>query len=399
MVNWNHVLAYQTLKTVNIRDWRLGLFHYSLEIGIFAYILYEIITKTLYVAKFPVVNGSIRTQLQLNTSAVASSPIPSFCNETSGGCLFWTEREAVFPEASDNSIFITTRVTITTYPAPTLNCSSSTFPYLSTTPDYSCTPFGSPNASFISRSTYYIPHVEKMTLLIDHTARRNDMVGKLYDTSGKELANYDEKYHEDNRKKRINGDVLAISDILTAANIDLGKVSGAPGAGVNETQRSAGVVVSFLINPYSVSLKYKYFPAQVTNTEYKALQTIYNSNGTVTVLNRHGVYLIFAQSGQIGAFSFMALLTNLVASFALLKVASLVVDFLMTMVLPSKEIYKEAKFQITEDIGKQRVSMEDPPEIREDYLQATQAESKNVQSPTGCRLFTLTFLSSFPFCC
>ncbi|KAJ3201547.1 NADPH-adrenodoxin reductase, partial [Dinochytrium kinnereticum] len=237
-----------------------------------------------------------------------------------------------------------------------------------------------------------------MTLLIDHTARSsidspvalstNGMVGKLYNTKGKEIADFDEKYHSENRVKGINGDIIAVGDILSAAGVDLKALSGAPGARPDENQRSAGVVVSFLINYQNresgfkdlnnVALKYKYYPTagiipetkhavNFANTEYKVQQSVFNQNGTVSVLDRHGIYIVFAQSGQIGQFSFIALLSNLVASIALLKVASLIVDFLMTMVLPEKDLYKEAKTQITEEISKTRASREDPPEIREGY--------------------------------
>ncbi|KAJ3107648.1 cytochrome c oxidase subunit 1 [Phlyctochytrium planicorne] len=380
--NWNSVLAYQTFKTVQIRDWRLGLLHYTLELGIFIYILYEIITKTLYIAKSPVAAGSIRTQLKLDTASLPQVA-PDFCKEVTGGCLFWTERQAQFPEATDGSIFITTRVSFTTYAAPSPACASSSFPLLSTVPDFSCSGTANPGP----KTTYYIPYVENMTLLIDHTARSaidspvalssSNMVGKLYNTNGELVTDFDEAYHSSNKAKGINGDILKIGDILKAAGADLSKLSGAPGAGPNENQRSAGVVISFLINYQNresgftninnLALKYKYYPTAVGNTEYKSQQTIYNSNGTMTLLDRHGIYITFAQSGQIGQFSFIAFLTNLVASIALLKVASLVVDFLMTMVLPEKALYKDAKIQackITEEIGntKFRESLENPSE-------------------------------------
>ncbi|KAJ3096256.1 cytochrome c oxidase subunit 1, partial [Phlyctochytrium bullatum] len=364
------ILAYETVKTVQIRDWRLGLLHYLLEIAIFCYILYEIIVNTRYIAKSPVIGGSVRLQAQLNSTALASATPPSYCTNDPAvnGCLFWNEKEIVYPAGTDFSIFLTTRVTMTTYDPASPDCASGNFSFLSTASDFRCSAF----SKSAVRQSYYIPYVENITLLLDHAARSSldspvilpatSMVGKLYNTAGKEQRNINEAEHAENIKKNINGDILTVGEILRASGADLNALSGAPGAGATETQRRAGIVISFLISYQNressfkdinnVALKYKYYPAAVPRTEYKVEQVINNPNGTVTILNRHGIFLSFDQTGEIGTFSFIALLTNLVAALALLKITSLIVDALMTMVFPQRDVYKEAKFQVTEDLGK-----------------------------------------------
>ncbi|KAJ3097040.1 cytochrome c oxidase subunit 1 [Phlyctochytrium bullatum] len=242
-----------------------------------------------------------------------------------------------------------------------------------------------------------------MTILLDHTARSSiespvavsasSMVGKLYDKNGKEVRNFDENYHNDNTAKGASGDILTVAEILNAAGVDLSVTSQAPGAKPGETVRSAGAIISFLINYQNrqsgfkdinnVALKYKYFPTTVPRAEYKVNQNYFHPNGSVTELNRHGIFITFAQSGQIGEFSFIALLNNLVASLALLKVASIVVDLLMTKVLKERQIYTEAKIQVTEDIARRsedpRPSMDSK---HEDHIMAHRGPSTSANPPT-----------------
>jgi len=59
--------------------------------------------------------------------------------------------------------------------------------------------------------------------------------------------------------------------------------------------------------------------------------------------NRHGIEIKFVQLGNIGKFDFMALCMNLVASIAMLSVASTIVESLMLYVLPEKGDYRKLK--------------------------------------------------------
>jgi hypothetical protein len=76
-------------------------------------------------------------------------------------------------------------------------------------------------------------------------------------------------------------------------------------------------------------------------------ETIFNEDKSVTYLERHGIKLVFAQTGSIGIFSPIALLNNLIAAMALLSLATLTVDTIMLKLLPKKDLYNDAKFQET----------------------------------------------------
>jgi hypothetical protein len=78
-----------------------------------------------------------------------------------------------------------------------------------------------------------------------------------------------------------------------------------------------------------------------------------NEDGSVTYLDRHGIRIVFAQTGTIGIFNPLALILNFVAALALFKVATILIDLLMLYVMPKRKLYKDAKFQETEDIRKE----------------------------------------------
>ena len=64
-----------------------------------------------------------------------------------------------------------------------------------------------------------------------------------------------------------------------------------------------------------------------------------------------GIRVTFIQSGKFYEFSFSVLLTTLVTSLALLAISSTLVNLLMTQVLPMKALYKDHKYDVTEDFS------------------------------------------------
>ncbi|KAF9145401.1 cytochrome c oxidase subunit 1 [Mortierella sp. GBA39] len=147
------------------------------------------------------------------------------------------------------------------------------------------------------------------------------------------------------------GDVMTVGEFLKAAGVNLDDISTSPSASVNETVRSSGVVVIVVIqyaakgwNPNKIS--YEYLPKAIPDQEYKVIETIRDFRGGNRVeINRHGIRIVFSQAGQLGQFSLMTLLTNLVAAVALFKVANIIVELMMLRLHPQKKIYTRAKFE------------------------------------------------------
>ncbi len=89
----------------------------------------------------------------------------------------------------------------------------------------------------------------------------------------------------------------------------------------------------------------------VSNNGYSIQEVRYKSDGSRQEIIRTGIQVNFAQSGSIGQFHFITLLTNLVAAFALLSVSSSIVELLMCYVLPKRKQYMTLKYQTTEQFN------------------------------------------------
>ena len=104
---------------------------------------------------------------------------------------------------------------------------------------------------------------------------------------------------------------------------------------------------------------YEYNVRYIDQAEYKLITKV-NDGTTVTYLNRHGIRILFVQTGFITRFSFVELLKTLVAGVALFAVASIVVEKFIMKVLPSKHVYENYKYLTSEDFSVVNVSKENP---------------------------------------
>ncbi|KAI9176032.1 hypothetical protein H9P43_006396 [Blastocladiella emersonii ATCC 22665] len=371
--DWDDVLSYSTFKTVKVRDRRLGGLHYFFMLLIVGYIVYTIFSKQLFLATESVTGGSVRTTI-LPPSALASPP---YCDTVAGKCLYLSSAQ-ITPTTEESTIFVTTRVSLTN---ATVADGCNPFAPAS----QACQP-GFPKSRAVD---YYAADVENYTIMVEHTVRgfstaislRNgDLRGKLLDVEGKPMRSYipasappadrtDEASHYGNdlsrvvvRGTNIAGDIFSIADLLAAANVSsLNLPTKSPsGAANNETMRFAGIVLIVMVdyanmvsNPEEIS--YTYRVSMIQGAETKVLENHYipvgplGANVTMQQWNRHGIRIKFVQTGKLGQFQLITLLTNVVASFALFRIAVLIVEFLMLRVLPEKDKYSAYKYQVTED--------------------------------------------------
>eukprot|EP01103_Thecamoeba_quadrilineata_P015851 TRINITY_DN5124_c0_g1_i2.p1 TRINITY_DN5124_c0_g1~~TRINITY_DN5124_c0_g1_i2.p1 ORF type:complete len:180 (-),score=20.89 TRINITY_DN5124_c0_g1_i2:55-594(-) len=103
-------------------------------------------------------------------------------------------------------------------------------------------------------------------------------------------------------------------------------------------------LVSFDLN----TVEYTISTRVVRDTEFKAIETIYVHFPThIIERDRHGVRMLFLQTGNLGAFDFQVLLLNCVSGLGLLAVATVIVDILATMILPQRNIYYKYKYDET----------------------------------------------------
>ncbi|CAG8626882.1 8174_t:CDS:10 [Cetraspora pellucida] len=373
-----NLLGYETFKVVKVTDLRLGILYRCFQVAIAIYILSEIFTKSLYLNKEPPVPGAVRITLQAPDNLVT----PSYCNGTTP-CTFWIQ----FPSDGAGVAFFTTRASVTNFPnQPGCN------PFNVASPTSQCLVKTKNNPNNITvMPVSYIADIEDYTVMIEHSVRgsstsialRNGLMnGALCSPNGQNCKTVTNASRTA-ANPSADGDIYTIRDILAAAGADLDAPSTAPGANkaAGETYRSSGIVIVIIIEYQNVRFKldqieYKYLPQIIDGNEYKAVENVYNTtDGSYTVIDRHGIRLVFQQHGTIGQFGFVALLTNLVASFALFKLAELIVEIFMLRFHPDKREYEKAKYDDVDTV------------LEEKYKDGSVEKSKNsIDEPSDSRI-------------
>ncbi|CAG8622267.1 7221_t:CDS:2, partial [Dentiscutata heterogama] len=300
----------------------------------------------------PPVPGAVRISLKEPNNFV----VPSYCNGTTP-CTFWGANEIQFPSDGAGVAFITTRASVINYPnQPGCNPLRVSLP---TDPCF----FKSTNNNVTIVPKSYIGDIEDYTVreATSIALRNGVMDGELVSFNGTTIRKITNATRMAENPSA-DGDIFTIQEILTAAGADLDAPSTAPGANkaAGETYRSSGIVIVIVIEYKNVQFKknqiaYKYLPQVIDGNEYKAVENIYNAtDGSITLIDRHGIRLVFQEHGTIGEFQFVALLTALVASFALFKIAEFLVELIMLKVVPERYRYQEAKYALrvrSEDLG------------------------------------------------
>ncbi|KAM9996721.1 hypothetical protein ACTFIZ_001669 [Dictyostelium cf. discoideum] len=366
-IDWDDLFQYSTVKIVRIRDRRLGILHLSFLVGIIAYIVvYSAIIKKGYLfTEVPI--GSVRTSLKSpNTFATNLT----YCaNQQHSGstypftpldCNYWDEQLALFPVGQDSTFTCTTRVRLSNQSA---NCD-----------------FTSPTCKFIdepgSAQNIYIADIESFTILIDHTMYASssgsqfnavDLHGYMLNQDGDQV-----QIDANGTSIGVSGkpDIMTIGQLLSFGGVSLDQASPVDS---NVSIRYDGVVLFVFItysNTYTYStsdFRYVYSVQQIANTIYDVPEiVILKDINTRLLLKRHGIRVIFIQTGTIGSFHFQTLLLTLVSGLGLLAVATTVVDQLAIRLLPQRKSYSSLKFQVTESMSnpmKKRITTDEGEDV------------------------------------
>jgi len=107
-----------------------------------------------------------------------------------------------------------------------------------------------------------------------------------------------------------------------------------------------------LIKPIK-PVTYTYRPYLAPTPCKKRYQVIYKGDDehTRTIMKWYGIEIKMNFNGQLVKFSWTRLLITLTAGFVLMSLATTSVDFLACYILPSKEVYKILKYQVSEDLS------------------------------------------------
>ncbi|KAI8818275.1 uncharacterized protein EV422DRAFT_537896 [Fimicolochytrium jonesii] len=355
----DELLSYNTFKVVRVKDKYLGGLYYGFLVAISAYILYQIIGNKLYLASGPVIAGEIRMSLE-PPEDYGQKPPPAYCGADGTSCLYWDPAQIMFPVPDQGGMFLTTRVTILTYPDVTIAAdgTNANCTYILAT---------SPNCSInqvkpISSKTYFIANLEEFTIMVEHSVRSDllrksthnrEMTGEIvYAETNTPIYKFDSTYQRTSNASGIPGDVFPVSTMLQAAGVDLDGKSMGLTAKPGDTVRTRGMVITVAMNYENVGVSndlfYTYRPSKVELQQYKIIEERVDlAGGHYLSLNRHGIRLELVQTGIIGKFNLMALLRNLVAAGALLTVATFIVERVMLWLLPLRQKYRRHKYENT----------------------------------------------------
>lgn len=428
--NLNDLLSYRTVRTVRIRDKWVGLTYYIILVGILAYIIaYQIVYKQSYLKTSNTV-GSARLQLQRPTieyrwgdgqppycpggTAQTFPLIKSFYSFPSPGtyqyndngivssqlpCMYFDELDAVPQSLDPNALFVLTRLTTINETAFPLNeCELAEHSYCEW------------NTS--STSTSYISDVEMFTLWVDHalvspdlrmTRTASQMGGVMLDYQGNPVdpcAVYSvyPSGCPDFIAVGVEGkrDIVSIKTLLLAAGIQsLDQVSGTDDNMQSETHRYGGVVIVVNIdysNHFTTTstlntseVSYTYRVSTVSNAEFKAQEAYQEKNILPSpkriVYDRHGIRVIVFFTSTLGGFDLQTLLINLTVSLGLLSVGVSIMDQIILLFCPLRNVYRQYKERRTIDFsdlrkvaahrGKSTVSVLSEFEKRNDLIDPT----------------------------
>ncbi|KAN0003442.1 hypothetical protein ACTFIZ_009611 [Dictyostelium cf. discoideum] len=359
-IDWDSILAYNTIKVVRIRDRRLGILHLCFLVVIVLYIVVysAIINKGYLSTEEPV--GSIRTSLW---SPNQFKDNESYCKNNTEPypyqkleCVYFDDALVSYPIGDDVGFTASTRIEISEQKA---NCSLL-----------------NPSCRFktLNKTNVYLADIESFTVLIDHTMyapssqiqyNGGDLSGYILDQNGNEI-----QLNESVNVIGVQGkpDVLEIGKLLEFAGVNLDDPSL---TNSSNSIRYDGCVIFVFIeysNTFSYDLKkikYVYSIKIVDDTIYNIPEAIILGDvNSRLYYKRHAIRLIFIQTGVIGSFNFQSLLLTLVSGIGLLTVSTLIVDQLAIRFLPQRKSYSDVKFQTTESFRKKKKIVNDDGEVK-----------------------------------
>ncbi|CAB4434667.1 unnamed protein product [Rhizophagus irregularis] len=343
------LFCYNTHKIVKVKNRRIGILYRIFQVVVIAYIIiYEIIEDRLYLRTDPPVSGAIRLTVQepkifTNSSYCSENSLPptkpSSCAEEKLPCVYWGAKEIQYASDATGVGFFTTRANVAKYPPGACNFLSASSPEDACIFNSKTTP-----GEFLMNKSF-IADIENYTVMIEHSVGSVDgniilsnthMDGQFLSNDGKTVIKSYTGASRFETDPNANGDIITMKEILDAAGAKLDACSFAPGANKDEyeSNRSSGIVIAIVIEYENVLFKnnvftYKYHPQVIDGAEYKAIESIYNVDGSYTIKERHGIRLVLEQYGKISSFDFITLLVNLTAAFTLFTVATYPIKLLI----------------------------------------------------------------------
>lgn len=355
------LFAYDTFKMVTIRDRYLGILHHVLQIGIVLYIIvYVLIVQKEFLNREPAI-GLVRLAVQNQRGAAGNGSYTprSYCSNPSSPnpslprCVYPPLNQ--ISDSTGSVLFLTTHMNVTDYYS---DCDVT---------ELNCDPI-----AVNGTKELVVANMDDITISIDHSAQvdfdNKAPLGYLQTLKNPNADNIAWKSCKDcsvQKFKSLAADYLKLSDLLIAAHLNMEDIANEYLMQTDEytgpqSYRNFGAVILLSVvydnveNYFSGNppILYHYRPQLITDVDDYAVDSYYTSYpNNRTLVHRKGIRIVGLMAGEIGAFTFQALLIQLTTSIALVKVATTAVDLLAIHLLPRKVLYKNAKFEKTDDFG------------------------------------------------
>eukprot|EP00288_Rhodomonas_lens_P014403 CAMPEP_0177695604 /NCGR_PEP_ID=MMETSP0484_2-20121128/3544_1 /TAXON_ID=354590 /ORGANISM="Rhodomonas lens, Strain RHODO" /LENGTH=379 /DNA_ID=CAMNT_0019206537 /DNA_START=71 /DNA_END=1210 /DNA_ORIENTATION=+ len=346
-------MVYRLAKYVRIRDRTLGLY-YGLAFAIISvYIVgWKLGVNKAYLAYEPI-SGSIKLELVGSTPKINLRQ-QEYCSDMK--CRLCDEHDVRYPNTD------TTEPLITTY---VREARQQRVCHRNAT---EC-PFASPFQTALW-DDYLVAGVEHFSMRIVHSVQaavfyfqsRDSMFkGESRNMKGRLVGRTKSGEVHTLKEFPANGqaDHIGIGEILHAADVELDHVLKGHIRPIRET----GIVIfchvryfndyTFFAPAPGIEYEYEFSAANEVEAIYEPVHLGVAWTSPVDVeermlLTRRGIKLVWTQEGALGKFSFSALALTFAIWLALLKVTTIIGDFIATRLLPNRRAYRAAAEQ---DIG------------------------------------------------
>eukprot|EP01111_Echinosteliopsis_oligospora_P005750 TRINITY_DN1938_c0_g1_i1.p1 TRINITY_DN1938_c0_g1~~TRINITY_DN1938_c0_g1_i1.p1 ORF type:complete len:371 (+),score=65.71 TRINITY_DN1938_c0_g1_i1:111-1223(+) len=346
-MDWDAMLEYKTVKIVVIRDRRLGIIHYAVMLLILIYVVvYTIVFEGGYLKTEPPF-GSARATLRQPDTLTSETVLP-YCLQNSptstlsdgssspnAQCIFLAGSDIEYPSGIRGYNFGTTRTKDTVYQVDP-NC--NILPTNST-----CL-----NQNNANTTRTYVADIERYTLFLEHSVygaqtqviRQNTQcVGYLL-KNGKKIKELPVPRE---------ADIFTVQELMDAADVpSLEKKSTLqPVANSLRYDGALFVVVIDYTNSVANAGKYSYTYqiVYIPGLDVVAMEpSVAISANQRYQRTRHGISFVYLITGKIGKFDFATLLQTIISGAVLTNVSGVIVDILLTHVLPQRDTYRPRKY-------------------------------------------------------
>ncbi len=315
-------------------------------------------------------DGGVWATAARNPTETTNNALLPYCNSYSGSGKYATPKECsildasdvIYPSDSQNNLFITTAYSETTseYNTACVTNNACTQPWITpTTTDVRYVSAVEKYEISVKHFASAVKHVVESKKDSKYTEISDFTTGKLLDLNNNVVKTFSRGITSAAFQ---SGDIMTVSELLSAAGVSLDNSSNSTEASyglVSDTVRGTGVVLVVYVEISNLDnleepMSYVYRVRRVDNSIYRVNERVSASLGASPriVINRVGVKVLFAITGEVGRFNFQLFLVYTGSTLIFFIIIGLFIDFLMLCCLKNRRIYQDIIYEPEVDIDR-----------------------------------------------